>query len=85
MSHHQVRREHTTDCYRHRFCGGEGGEAMALIGNTRKSYFESFLDMNFLRKTSMGLLNKSRTGKLIKKLMMLKASLDPPAMLDVLF
>ncbi len=33
----------------------------------------------------MGLLNKSRTGKLIKKLMMLKASLDPPAMLDVLF
>lgn len=43
------------------------------------------LNMNVLRKTAMGLLNKSRTGKLTKKLMMLKASLDPIAMLDVLF
>ena len=33
----------------------------------------------------MGLLNKSRTGKLTKKLMMLKASLDLIAMFDVLF
>jgi len=43
------------------------------------------LNMNVLRKTAMGLLNKSRTGKLTKKLMMLKASLAPLAMLDVLF
>lgn len=43
------------------------------------------LNMNVLRKTAMGLLNKSKTGKLTKKLMMLKASLDPLAMLDVLF
>lgn len=26
-------------------CGGEGFEAMELIGNTRKTYFESFLDL----------------------------------------
>ena len=43
------------------------------------------LNMNVLRKVAMGLLNKARTGKLTKKLMMLKASLDPSAMLEVLF
>ena len=43
------------------------------------------LNMNVLRKGAMRLLNTARTGKLTKKLMMLKASLDPLAMLDVLF
>lgn len=43
------------------------------------------LNMNVMRKVAMRLLNTARTGKLTKKLMMLKASLDPLAMLDVLF
>lgn len=27
-------------------CGGEGVDAMDLIGNTRKTYFESFLELS---------------------------------------
>lgn len=43
------------------------------------------LNMNVLRKVAMSLLNKARIGRQTKKLTMLKASLDPCVMLEVLF
>ena len=42
-------------------------------------------NLNILRKIAMRLLNAARTGRMTKKLLMLKASFTPDAMLDVLF
>lgn len=42
-------------------------------------------NLNILRKIAMRLLNAARTGRMTKKLLMLKASFNPDAMLDVLF
>ncbi len=43
------------------------------------------LNLNILRKIAMRLLNDARSGRDTKKLLMLKASLNPTAMLDMLF
>ena len=42
-------------------------------------------NLNILRKCAMRLLNDARSGRETKKLLMLKASLTPNVMLDVLF
>lgn len=42
-------------------------------------------NLNIIRKIAMRLLNAARSGRETKKLVMLKASLNPDAMLDVLF
>ena len=42
-------------------------------------------NLNILRKIAMRLLNTARSGRETKKLLMLKASFNPLAMLDVLF
>ena len=42
-------------------------------------------NLNIIRKIAMRLLNAARSGRETKKLVMLKASLNPNAMLDVLF
>lgn len=42
-------------------------------------------NLNILRKIAMRLLNAARTGRMTKKLLMLKSSFNPDAMLDVLF
>ena len=42
-------------------------------------------NLNILRKCAMRLLNDARSGRETKKLLMLKSSLTPNVMLDVLF
>ena len=42
------------------------------------------LNMNVLRKTALSLLNQAKHGRLSKKKMMFKASLNPEVLLSVL-
>lgn len=43
------------------------------------------LNMNVLRKCALSLLNQAKYGRLSKKKMMFKASLNPKVLLDILF
>ena len=43
------------------------------------------LNMNVLRKCALSLLNRAKTGRMSKKRLMFKASLNPSVMLDILF
>lgn len=42
-------------------------------------------NMNVLRKTALSLLNKAKQGRISKKKMMLKATLNPEVLLSILF
>lgn len=43
------------------------------------------LNMNILRKTALSLLNQAKTGRVSKKKLMFRASLNPELLLDILF